>query len=220
MGIFSRKQKVRLDEFCRDFFDRNIFEPILDFGRSYEKTVIDLVSEVDSTFVAVDCDKFHIEMVLIRLEVFGLAWLHQFHDEHSAAQSAYTKTYLEEKGRADIWDALLPYNQAISYSAKLDYTTETKGGRFYLTALNKARFDFFQKWNCKGFDDDAVGRAANRIAPREAWDKGRTAGYIMYTLCDHLDCKLNKDGEFRLMATIRGLYDGACEAMKQVKIIE
>ncbi len=221
MGLFNRKQRVQLGAFCRDFFDRNVLYPIsagVDAGRTYADTVIRSVSEADATFAAVDCDRFHSEMTLIRLEVFGLAWIHQFGDKHAADQSEYTKTYLEERDRADIWERLAPYNQAIARSSTMGQTSETPKGRAYLAFINKMRADLFDEWHKQGIEPDAVARAANRIATDVSWEKGIAAAFLMLTLCDHLGCQLNDEGQYRLIAVIRGLYDGARETMKQVKI--
>ena len=76
MGLFNRKQRVQLGTFCRDFFDRNVLNPIIvwvDAGHTYADTVMRSVAEADANFAAVDCNRFHSEMTLIRLEVFGLA---------------------------------------------------------------------------------------------------------------------------------------------------
>jgi hypothetical protein len=220
-SFFSRKQKVRLDAFCRDFFDRNILNPIIagvDAGRTYADTVIRSVAEADATFAAVDSDRFHSEMLLIRFEVFALAWMHQLGDKHAAAQSAYTKTYLKERDRADVWEGLAPYNQAIARSSTMGQTSETPTGRAYLAFTDKMRADLFDKWHEQGFEPDAVARAANRIATNVSWEKGITAGFLMLTLCDHLGCQLTDEGQFRLIAVVRGLYEGARETMKPVKI--
>jgi hypothetical protein len=221
MGLFSRKQRVQLDAFCRDFFDRNLLNPEIagvDVGRVYAETVRRSVSEADTNFGEVDCSQLHAEMTLIRFEMFGLAWIHQFGDKHAAAQSAYTKTYLEERDQADVWEGLTPYNQAIARSSTMGQTSDTPKGRAYLTFINTMRADLFDAWHKQGIEADAVARAANRIATDVAWEKGVTAAFVMLTLCDRLGCQLNDEGQFRLVAVIRGLYDGARETMKQVKI--
>ena len=221
MGLFNRKQRIQLGAFCCDFFDRNVLNPIIagvDASRIYADTVIRFVSEADATFAAVDCDRFHSELTLIRFEVFGLAWVHQFGDKNAAAQSAYTKAYLEQRDRADIWEGLAPYNQAIARSSTMGQKSDTPEGRAHLAFINKMRADLFGEWHKQGIEPDAVARAANRIPTDVSWEKGITAAFLMLTLCDHLGCQLNGEGEFRLIAVIQGLYDGARETMKEVKI--
>ena len=144
--------------------------------------------------------------------------MHQFGDKHAAAQCAYTKSYLEERSHADIWDDLAPYNQAVARSSTIGQTTATPSGRAYLAFVDSVRLDLFDQWSKQGFEPDAIARAANRFSTNVAWDKGITAAFLMLTLCERLGCQLNEDGQFRLAAVIRGLYDGARETMKQVKV--
>jgi hypothetical protein len=221
MGLFSRKQKVQLEALCCDFYDKNILNPVIagvDAGRTYADTVIRSVAEVDAAFAVVDLDCFNSEMMLIRFETFALAWIHQLGDKHAAAQSSYTKTYLKEKDRENIWEGLVSYNQAVARSSTLGLTSDTPMGRAYLAFTNKMRADLFDEWHKRGFESDAVARAANRVGTNVAWEKGITAAFLMLTLCDHLGCQLNDEGQFRLVATIGGLYDGARDTMKPVKI--
>lgn len=221
MGLFSRKPKVQLDAFCRNFFDRNLFNPEIvggEAGRNYAETVKRSVSEADATFSQVEYSQLLAELTLIRFEVFGLAWLHQFGDKHAATQSAYTKAYLEERDQANMWDSLMPYNQAIARSSTMGQTSDTSQGRAYLTFINTMRADLFDAWHKKGIEADAVARAANRIATDISWKKGITPAFVMLTLCERLGCQLNEEGQFRLIAVIRDLYDRARETMKQVKI--
>src|SRR5512137_1877211 len=132
MGFFSRKQKVQLEALCFDFYDRNILNPLIagvDVGRTYADTVIRSVAEVDAAFAAVNLDRFNSEMMLIRFETFALAWIHQLGDKYAAAQSAYTNTYFKEKDRENIWEELVPYNQAIARSSTMGLTSDTPTGR-------------------------------------------------------------------------------------------
>ena len=222
MGLFSKKQKVPLEAFCCDFYDRNILNPIIagvDAGRTYADTVKRSVAEVDAAFAAVDLDRFNFEMILIRFETFALAWMHQLGDKHAAAQSAYTKTYLKERDREHVWEGLAPYNQAVARSSTMGLTSETATGRAHLAFTDKMRADLFDEWFKQGFEADAIARAANRIGTNIAWEKGITAAFLICTLCDHLGYQLNDEGQFHLIAAIRGLYDGARETMKPVKIM-
>lgn len=222
MGFFSRKQKVQLDAFSHDFYERNIINPMVagvDAGRTYADTVMHSIVEADVTFKAVDSDRFHSEMMLIRFETFALAWMHQLGDKHAATQSLYTKTYLKERGREDVWEGLAPYNQAVARSSTMGQTSDTPTGRAHLAFTNKMRADLFDEWHKQGFEPDSVALAANRVATNVAWEKGITAAFLMLTLCDRLGCQLNDEGQFRLIAIIRGLYDGARETMKLVKVV-
>jgi hypothetical protein len=107
MSLFKKKQEVDLDTFCRDFYEKNIINPVIqgiDAGAAFVEVVKRNIVEVDATFSNIDSQKLAKEWVLLRFELFALAWLHQFGERLAVAQSVFTKSYLHEKGRDDIWD--------------------------------------------------------------------------------------------------------------------
>jgi hypothetical protein len=221
MGLFSRKQAVRLAQFCGEFYDTQILNPVIegiDAGQVYVETVRRSVMEADPSFEGVETASLATEITAIRFEVFGLAWLHQFAGKHAAAQSAFTKRYLEERNRADVWEAMEAYNQASARSSTLGHTPKTPSGRAHLVFIDKTRADLFDAWLKQGFEPEPVARAANRFGTDVAWERNLTPGFLMLTLCQRLGCEVNEEGQFRLIAVIRGLYDGVREALRSIKI--
>jgi len=225
MSIFSKKQAVNLEDFCRDFYEKNILNPVIggiDVGEKYFDTVRKSIAEVDQNFVNINPQKFATEMIPLRFELFALAWLHQFGDKSAVAQSVFTKCYLHQKKRDDIWDASEPYNQAIARSSTLGKTAETASGRAYLGFVNKMKVDLFKQFYKEGYDPKCVGRALNRLFSDKTWRKGITPGLLMFALCDRLDFEQNfepnKELQFRLTSIIRGLYNGARQSLEKIKI--
>ena len=221
MNFFNRKPKVRLDECCRNFYDNHILHPNIEglsVGSIYFDTVRQSIIEADSSFASVDPQLFAAEMTVLRFEVFGIAWLHEVGDKNAAAQSEFTKSYLEEHGELDIWESIEPYNQAVARSSTLGQKPDTASGRAYLSFIDSMRMQLFEKWHKQGFDPKCVARAANRLSTEEAWKKSLTPGFLMLTLCDRLGCELNEEAQFRLVAIIVGLYNGARETLNEVKI--
>lgn len=105
MSIFSKKQEVTLEDFCRDFYEKNILNPVIegiDAGAAYFNTVRKSVVEADQNFTDINSQKFATEIIPLRFELFALAWLHQFGDKSAVVQSVFTKHYLQEKKRDDI----------------------------------------------------------------------------------------------------------------------
>ncbi len=183
MGLFNRKRRVQLEDFCREFYDQNLLPPAIrgvDLGEIYFRAVQKSIAEMDGGFATIDSKQILAEMTIIRFEVFALAWLHQFGDKRAPDQSAYTKSYLGEKGRQDIWANMEPYNQAIARSSTAGCTCETGTGRAYLAFVNKMRADLFDQWYKRGFEPDSVARAVNRISVNAACDNGVAAGFLMY----------------------------------------
>ena len=221
MNFFIRKPKVHRDEFCRDFYDRAFRSNIRDVNLYTALCDMDtqFVIKADSSFVSVDQQLFAAEMTVLRYEVFGIGWRHEVGDKHAAAQSEFTKRYLEEHGELDIWESIEPDNQAVARSSSLGQKPDNPSGRAYLASLNLMRADSFDKWFKQGCDPKCVARAANRLSTDEAWKNGLTPVFLMLTLCERLGYDPNEDAEFHLVAIINGSYNGAREAIREVKLI-
>jgi len=225
MSIFSKKQKVNLEDFCSDFYEKYILNPViegLDAGAVYHNTVIKSVVEVDQNFANINSQKLGTEMIPLRFELFALAWLHQFGYKSAIPQSVFTKHYLQGKKRDDIWDASESYNQAIARSIKSGKTIENPLDRTYIWHVDKTRVDLFEQYAKNGYDMKCVARVLNRLFSDDAWENGITSVFLMFALCERLgfeqDFAPTEEAGFRLIATIRGLYVGARESLEKIKI--
>jgi hypothetical protein len=221
MGLLSGKPKIRLDEFCRDFYQRNILQAKIagiDAALVFVDTLREMVADADASFILVESELFAHEITALRFEVFALAWLHQLGDKLVAAQTTFTKQYLEEEDRLDIWESMQPYNQAIAKASHHGVTSDTATGRARLLFLNRFRLDLFGKWHEQGFEPECVARGVNRLLSEVPWKDGVTRGYLMLTLCDRLGVEVNEEAQFQLIASIIGLYNGSREAIADVRI--
>jgi len=222
MGLFSKKKEVALADFCREFYEKNIMNPMiqeLDVNAAFVDVIIRSITEVDQSFAKVNSQKFAKEYLLLRFELFALAWLHQFGEKLAVAQSVFTKDYLHEKNRDDIWDDLEFYNQAIARSSTIGRKTTNGFDRAYLMRVNKTKADQFDHYYREGYDTVAVARALNRLFTEKAWKKGITAELIRLAVCDRLGFKPNDEARFRLNAVICSLlYDGAHQSLANVRI--
>lgn len=225
MVIFGKKQEIGLEEFCSEFYEKNILNPVIegiDAGAVFVGTIKRNVVEVDNNFAKISAQKFADEVTLLRFELFALAWLHQFGDKLAIVQSDFTKHYLHEKKRDDIWDNSESYNQAIARSTTLGKTPKKAFDRVFLGRVSTTRMDLFKKYHNDGHDPKCVARVLNRLFADDAWKKGITAGLLMFALCDRFGFESNfeptKEAQFRLTAIIRGFYDGAKQALRGIKI--
>lgn len=238
MGIFSKKQEISLEEFCSDFYEKNILNPVIEginAGAVFIETIKRNVVEADNNFAKITPKKLTNEIVLLRLELFALAWQHQFGEKSAITQSIFTKNYLHKKRLDEIWEAMEPYNQAIARSVTLGKTPKKAFDRARLGFINNMRADLFDKflneYKKAGVDFDnkvstpilqGIGRTVNRIYTFDVWKKSITAGLLVFTLCDRLEFESNfeptKEAQFRLTAIIRGFYDGAKQALCRIKI--
>jgi hypothetical protein len=235
MSIFNRKQKVILEEFCQEYYDKYILNlKIADVdvrigtAEVFKKSIV----EIDSSFVNIDIQIFLNEITLLRFEIFSLALLHQLGDKKTAAQSQFTKKYLKENNREDIWEDLEQYNQAISLSSRLNQTLDTLKGRTHILFVDRMRMDLYDLWTKQGFEGKCVARAANRIMTDVAWKKNITQAYLMVALCKRLGYEYNnesklcnrlgdelkEEAQIRLLVIINGFYNGSIDSLKMINI--
>lgn len=227
MSLFSKKQEVNLEDFCRDFYDKNLLNPVIhgiDVGKVYFETVIKNVGEADPTFDKVDKKKLIEELTILRFELFALAWTHKFISGKTViAQSAFTKRYLHEKDRRDIWDGMGEYSRAID-GATLHWLTNL--GKMNLSFNYHMREDLTAK-NIKeakelGIDiDESVERVNYRLWSENAWRQKIILTAIQSVFYKKLQLnpdELNDEALFRVAAIIKGLYDGAQQSWDKIKI--
>jgi hypothetical protein len=227
MSFFSKKQEVGLEDFCRDFYDTKILNPVvggINVGTVFSAVVIKEVSEADPAFANVDKQKLAEELIIIRFELFALAWTHKFiSGKNVVAQSAFTKRYLHEKGRDDIWSGMEPYNKIID-GATLHWLTNL--GKMNLSFNYHMREDLTAK-NIEeakelGINiDESIERVNNRLLSENAWKQKLLLGPLVFTFCNQINLnanELNEEAQFRLAAVIKGLYEGAQQSWDKVKI--
>lgn len=221
------KKKVSVEDFCRDFYDNQILNPKIgdmEVGSAFSDVVIKEVVEVDPTFNKVDKQQLANELIIIRFELFALAWTHKFiSGENVVAQSAFTKKYLHEKGKNDIWSGMEPYNNMID-SVTLHWLTSQ--GKMNLSFNYNMREDLTAK-NIEvakklGIEnDDSIARVNHRLWSENAWRQKLMLGPLVFTFCEQLGINANslaEEAQFRLAVVIRGLYEGAQYSWKDVKI--
>lgn len=228
MSFFSRKQEVNLEDFCRDFYDKRLLNPVIDGKIDVDNVFSDVVkkniTEVYSGFAKIDSKKLNEEIKIIRFELFALAWTHKFvSGKIVVAQSSFTKSYLNEKGRNDIWKGMEPYNNMID-SVTLHWLNNL--GKVNLSFNYNMREDLTKK-NVEAAkalgigDDDRVARVNHRLLSENAWKQRLMLGPLVYTFCEQIGIDaqdLNHEAQFRLAATLKGLYDGAEQSWDSVKI--
>jgi len=235
----KRKPKISVEECCEEFYDKNIFHAII-AGIDGWSVLLDAysksVTEADTSFSSIDPTLFRQEMTAVRMEVFALAFARKVKREDlTLVQSFFTRRYLEENGKLDIWDIMLEYNRAISDSATLTATLERMED-WRVEKSNLAKWEFFKKWwdtNIGGPIDDpsasteeqkmlakCVARVANRIGADMRRADCAAAKRLAARLAERLECDINLSYEalFRLAATIFGFYRGAEEYLKSISL--
>lgn len=229
------KPKISVEECCKEFYDKNIFHAIIagiDGWSIHLDSVSKCVTEADTSFSAIDSDLFRQEMTAVRMEVFALAFARKVKREDlTLVQSFFTRRYLEENGKLDIWDIMLEYNQAIADSATLTATFERMED-WRVAKSNLARSDFCEKWCEANIADPSalteeqemlsqcVARVANRIGADIRRNDCILVKRLTARLADRLRCHtdLKDEALFRLAAMIFGFYKGAEDYLKSISL--
>lgn len=223
MGLLKRKPKVSIEEFCREFYDSQIFQPIIadeDVGSVFCDAVFNSISEAYPSFATADRVVFRQEMTALRMELFGLAWVHHFKQgKYTLPQAVFTKSYLEQKGHLDIWNIMLDYNQAVARSSVITATGEQEKAS-WITYINSLRAGLLDKWIETGIDKECAVCVANRMGTENSCNKGITLQLLNARLADRLGCDISLSFEalLRLEAVILGLYHVATESIKSANL--
>jgi hypothetical protein len=231
MGLLSHKPKVSVEEFCQWYFDTTIFSE--DAQTELFDHVFNFVAEADQSFTAIDKALFKHEMTALYMELFGLAWDRRYEKlEYILPAIVCTKNYLGQKGRLEIWNTMLAYNQAIAQSGiqslSADILSNVKKAKELLNqseevriaGLNYMRVALAKKFEGEGFDAECAARAANRQGIEIAWEKDLIISLLTARFADRLGCDiiLNDDAQGRLLLTILGILEGATQSMKKMRI--
>jgi len=153
----------------------------------FAKTATDAAPE----FAKIDKTVFQQEMTALYMEVFGLAWSHKFkREEFTIPQSLFTKRYLEEHGRLDIWDIMGEYNQAIAISSVTNANVEQMDAISVANKLNKLKSEMLGKW--------VEANIGNRALTKEDEDNAKCVTRVHNRV--GADIRRNDDIAARLLA--------------------
>ena len=186
MGFFSTKKEVKLEDFCRDFYENSLLNPKIGDKEIKVNTIsgwVELVKKAivefdnDTTFKNVDINKLTYEFEVMSFEIYALAWIHSLGDEFVFDQSVFTNKYLQEKGKDSVWSDMEDYNIAVGSSGT--YGLNDVG--HYRNMMDKGKF--FDKQNeiaqkkdfvLSGSDLAIIRRPMNRKFSEKAWESGST----------------------------------------------
>lgn len=234
MALFKKSSKkvvvdpnVDVEGRSKAFYDQYIFgedKQSANLLYAYVQTLIETIGEADPAFLKVGVVELWHEIIILRLELVSLYWLHTYGEESAIDQSIFTYHYLHDKDKDkleqyqdSLWNDMDDYTQAVAASV-VNQEGKSKKPQIY-----KMRADIFDKYFALyGSDDEddktgeAIAKVANRSMSEAAWKKDLTRYYLAITLwkkLDRHDHKLNKAAYQKLMFAIRGLYEGIRDEM-------
>lgn len=222
MGLFDRKPKMSVQEWCEHFYDRYVFAPAIggqDPWQLFCKTARDQVARVDPAFAAVDATALSEHLLALRLEVVGIAWILRVKDSLAPQQSECTRHYLLSHKQERFWELMEPFNQAAARAVVGGSDPNTATGRAHIAFINSMRAQLFDKWVTMVSDPKDAARPANRIGSDVPWKSNRSHVYLSFELTRQLQCELSDEARHGLMAIIHGFFNGTTEELQKVKIV-
>ncbi len=218
------KKKVSIEDFCRDFYDNHIFSPTGEsdyYGSILPQHITKKVELISSN---VDKQKLIDQIIALQIELLGLVCTHKnISGETVIRQNFFTKSYLIENGKNEIWNSMYDYNDIIDI-ATLDWLTTL--GKVNIVFNHNMRKDLVAK-NIEDVkkigleDDEVVERINKRVWSENAWRQNFMQNSLGRTFWSHLGLELNKLDEktssFLAALPIR-LYKEAQQYLNQVKI--
>lgn len=246
MGLFKGKPKMSIEDCCRGIYDSQIFKAKIfnsvgmDFWSCYLAQFKDLVAKDDQSFSAVDSDIFWREMTALRMAVFGLRCSLKVHHKTDLIlrQVLFTKRYLEDNGRQDVWDAMGKYNKAIGDSAYMKANGQaadgnSRWGRARIAFVNTFRMSIFDRWIKANIGSprrplapeqeekvDCLGFALQRVCADITRADCVAVKLLAVTLAERLGCdiNLNQKALFKLGSIIFGFHMGAESYLKSATL--
>lgn len=218
------KKKVSIEDFCRNFYDNQIFNTI--DGNDYYQIVLPqhITEKVELISNNVDKQKIIDELIALQIELLGLVCAHKFiSGEIVVRQSFFTKNYLIKNEQAEIWNSMCDYNEIIDI-ATLDW----------LGTLGKVNFDF--NYNMKKkltaenieyakklelTDNEVIKRINKQTWSENAWRQKFMLSSLACTFWSHLGLELNELDEKTtsfLSALPLRLYKESQQYLNKIKI--
>jgi len=238
MGILGRKPKMTLEEFCQDFYDLFFYTGLfgedlrvtpkisnIDAGSLILDTAFEYIAKADDRFAKVDRSTFRREMTALRVELFGLAWMHNFkakkNFEYCLRECSFTKKYLQSIGRNEIWDIMVFYNKAAARSA-FEICSGKRARRAQRASFSWLRMELYGDLRAKtDFDQDCIALVLNRFGTDIAWKRKITLKLLVAEFVSRLECprELNDQAFLNLGIVMVGMYNGARDAITSTKIV-
>jgi len=229
MNLFRRRPKISTEEFCRGFYEGQVFDATIggrDAWALFCETALDLIIQADPSFSMVDRHQFQRELTALRMEMFALAWMQTLgRADACLPQSVFTRGYLE--GRADLptWEAMGEYNQVVAQSVSATHTGEQAGGRRAERA-NAQRFAAFKSMlptigpEPTKEAGECVARVANRIGASMREPDCVLVRLLSLRLVERLGLGTGpaNGAWIALGAVIHGFYKGSMEAIGEVSL--
>jgi len=244
MKSSKSKRKLTTEDICKEYYESQIFRPtgndeVSPSGFFANASIC--LEAIDASFKGIDFDTFLKEMITVNIELFGLAWLNHNYELNKAMpessipeEIAFTKQYLQDTGRGDIWERMSLYNDEILKTIAEETVISESWGclRDISVAIREEdQEEIAEKWLMEKIRNltDLFGKYSTDSECRD-----RLVTRFLYIPCginritalsqkfslklsERLGCDLKKAGLFTLQRIVVGLYDNAVNYLDAVQ---
>ena len=127
------KRRVEIVDFCQEFYNSEVFRPDVGAGALVWDTLLKAIVDADGSYGSIEQADFVRELNAMRVEIFGLAWVHQLgKKELIVPELVFTQRYLRSMNRNDIWEAmgrLQPGRPRVCRAGRTQGTGPKRGAR-------------------------------------------------------------------------------------------
>ena len=144
-----------MEKFCQTYYDSNLFHSIVNGEDASQKILDGAFQQLATTYLPfskIERMLFESEMTAMHLEIFSLTCFLRFADtRHGIQQSIYTRRYLNEKNKLNIWEIMVAYNHIIAKIATMrangqQMTKKKFFDRIALIGIYHDRISFLSNW--------------------------------------------------------------------------
>ena len=215
----SAGPRSKIEAVCQAFYDRQLLSQVEDDARDeFFAALADSIGQADRAFGRyVDQDDFRLEVIALRLELFGLALTHRVgwrRDDLCLRELTSTRRYLQERDELRVWDSMGAYNQSIAEAGLTLNRSRRELGRrlsLHLAASEGPR--------AKDTPSDCFVRYANRYDSEATWRNGIATTHLIRALADRLDFRPNAQGQIRLQTLLYVFYDEALQRLRRLRLV-
>jgi hypothetical protein len=210
-------RKATIEQFCKQFYDSQAFQPEPADERGFSALLDEvsrIVAAIETSLPILRPEALFREVVALRMEIWGLAFARvlTLHEPHSPAterceqaEILFTKRYLHEKGRADVWKAMSAYNEAIRRGG-------TRGIKWHDVC--------YEHLVNTGMDPECAARLANRTCAGHSVPLAELGLALLGRLNPEtsLEVESHARAAIEVVAPIGDLLDDAMKRLSRVEI--
>lgn len=228
MSFFTKKQEVKLEDFCREYFDEIITRPVTHEpfeGTEYIMSLHKELEAMDSRFKNVDALDLIQVLTALRFVLFALAWSHRFGEDLAIKQCLFMNQYFKDNGMDYLRPLIIFLNKGVSKATVAGVSDLAKANFYKKRADSADKYIALAEKEGLDFNDEnilqAIGIAVNQFLSEKSWKKGKSTLLIVIFVSQFLLSHMcSEEAQSRLKLFVNGTYKAVKSDIKNIEIID